>query len=115
MIVNTACQPLVAILLQADDVPVKQSLQQRFLAETLRTTGMQVVIFDSQTWQTVNQIRRLLNQHCGWQLLITPNCPRCQHAMRKTKVKTGKHAGKQVWVCEAYPRCKTVLPAAKTQ
>lgn len=35
-------------------------------------------------------------------------CPNCSAVMVKRMAKTGKHAGKQFWVCSAYPTCKTM-------
>lgn len=38
-----------------------------------------------------------------------PHCPLCQGAMQQRKVKTGPHAGREVWACVQYPSCKGVV------
>jgi len=35
-------------------------------------------------------------------------CPNCSAVMAKRVVKNGKLAGKQFWVCKAYPKCQTI-------
>lgn len=40
---------------------------------------------------------------------IGPACPQCQGAMQQRKVKSGPHAGREVWACVKYPVCKGVV------
>jgi restriction system protein len=35
-------------------------------------------------------------------------CPNCSATMVKRVAKNGRHAGKEFWACEAYPKCKTI-------
>lgn len=41
-------------------------------------------------------------------------CPRCYAPMVKKRVRSGKHAGREVMACSRYPKCRKVLPATDT-
>ncbi|MBF0622720.1 MAG: hypothetical protein HQL54_12415 [Magnetococcales bacterium] len=43
-----------------------------------------------------------------------PSCPRCSNPMRLRKLTAGKQAGRSIWLCRDYPRCKTALTPRAT-
>ncbi len=91
----------------------KQQIEARFIETVLEQVNIPVLFLTTETDYQIEQLQHLLSTHLNL-TLATPQkvvaCPTCGAPMKKTRPKSGKHAGKLFLVCSHYPTCRTAKP-----
>lgn len=107
-----------AILLEAEnraEQKPKQQIAARLIESLLSAVDIPVLFLAHSEQYSAAQLQRLLLSQLQLKLPERPTCPECGALMKKTRVKSGPHAGKYFLVCSHYPHCRTIQPLQKIQ
>lgn len=124
VICHTHTSEIVGVVLIEPPISVNTSqrkMSQRFIDSALAAAKIPLIRLPLKDNYSIEILRTLLNHNLLMRLptlQTAPSspqlfCPQCGAGLKKATITKGQQAGKSVWACSRYPKCKTVVPVAK--
>ncbi len=124
VICQTNTSEIVGVVLIEPPISVntsQQKMSQGFIDSALAAAKIPLIRLPLRDNYPIEILRTLLNHNLLMRLPtiqtmpVSPQsfCPQCGAGLKKATITKGQQAGKSVWACSRYPKCKTVMPVAK--